>query len=92
MEKRGTLSGPFLVPAEAAVSGRIGLTGAWMLLENHRGSVPDSLLVWWRKQPKPVPRRRVERQRDGYAGEGAPLSRYCQVAAWQLNRKLAGKR
>lgn len=59
-------------------------------LRNHRKNVLDSLLRWWRKQPKPVPRRQIERQRDKYAVGSGELTPYCQVAIWWLQRKLGG--
>ena len=62
------------------------------ILKNHRKFVLDALLHWWRKQPKPVPRRRLERQRDKYTIGDGELNPHCQVAVWWLQRKLGRRR
>ena len=61
-------------------------------LRNNRKAVLDSLLHWWREQPKPAPRSRIERQRRKFAVGNGDLAPYCQVAIWQLDRKLAKMR
>ena len=58
-------------------------------LRNNRKAVLDSLLQWWREQPKPAPRSRIERQRRKFAVGNGDLAPYCQVAIWWLDRKLA---
>ena len=58
------------------------------ILKRNRKRVLDSLLFWWRKQRKPVPRRRIERKLNEYAEGNSELTPYCQVAAWWLQRKL----
>ena len=57
-------------------------------LRNNRKVVLESLLRWWGAQSKPVPRERIERQRDRYAVGNGALAPYCQVAVWWLQRKL----
>ena len=57
-------------------------------LKENRKVVLDSLLDWWRKQPKPVPRGRIERKRDKYTVGNSTLAPHCQVAVWWLQRKL----
>ena len=59
-------------------------------LKNNRKGVLDAVLCWWRAQLKPVPRGKVERQRDKYAAGSGELAPYCQVAVWWLQRKLGG--
>ncbi len=59
-------------------------------LKNNRKGVLDAVLRWWRGQPKPVPRGRIERQRDKYTAGNGELAPYCQVAVWWLQRKLGG--
>ena len=58
------------------------------VLRNNRKGVLDSVLCWWRKQPKPVPRRGIENKRKEYAAKGGDLTPYCQVAVWWLNQKI----
>lgn len=58
------------------------------ILKNNRKYVLDSLLFWWRKQRRPVPRRRIERKLNEYANGNGELTPYCQVAVWWLWRKL----
>lgn len=58
-------------------------------LRNNRKAVLDSLLQWWRAQPKPAPKGRIERQRHKFAVGNGDLAPYCQVAVWWLDRKLA---
>ena len=60
------------------------------LLKNHRKGVLDSVLRWWREQPKPVPPRRIERRRDEYTVGSGALKPYRQVAVWWLQRQLGG--
>lgn len=59
-------------------------------LKNNRKGVLDAVLRWWSRQPKPVPRGRIERQRDKYAVGSGELAPYRQVAVWWLQRKLGG--
>lgn len=61
-------------------------------LRNNRKVVLESLLRWWGAQSKPVPRERIERQRDRYAVGDGELAPYCQVAVWWLQRKLGRRR
>lgn len=58
------------------------------LLRKNRQKVLDAVLQWWRKEKKPVPRARIERQRDKYDTQSGELSPYCQVAVWWLQQKL----
>ena len=59
-------------------------------LKNNRKSVLNAVLHWWNEQSKPVPRERLERQRDKYAAKIGELDPHCQVAVWWLQRKLGG--
>ena len=58
-------------------------------LKNNRKALLDSLLNWWKKQPRPVSRRRIERKRREYDPGNGELTPYCQIAIWWLDRKLA---
>ena len=57
-------------------------------LRNHRKKALDAVLCWWRKQKKPVPRKRIEHQRDKCAVGSGELTPYRQVAVWWLQQKL----
>jgi hypothetical protein len=57
-------------------------------IRNHRKAILDAVLHWWRRQRRPVPRQRVERE---IARRNTPrrLDPYVHVGIWWLNRKLA---
>lgn len=59
-------------------------------LKEHRKSVFDSALEWWRKEKRhgPVLRQKIEREINKRLTLGGMLAPYCQVAVWLLNRKL----
>ena len=63
------------------------------LLKNSRKGVYDGILEWWKREKSrirgPVPRQRLERQRDRYLAGNAVLAPYSQVAVWLLGQKLA---
>jgi uncharacterized protein (TIGR02646 family) len=63
------------------------------VLKNNRKGVYDAVLEWWHsertKGQGPVPRHRIERERNRHAAGGAQLSPYGQVAVWLLDQKLA---
>ena len=63
------------------------------LLMNHRKGVLDGILEWWRRERArrrgSVPRARFERARDRQVGGPGELQRYCQVAVWWLDQRLA---
>ena len=56
------------------------MTGARVGRKNNRKAVLDSLLSWWDEQPRPVPLRRIERQRQKFDARNGFLIPYCQVA------------
>lgn len=61
-------------------------------LKNNRREVFNGILEWWRYEKArlrgPVPRSRIERQRDRWQGGTGELQPYCQVAVWLLNQRL----
>ena len=63
------------------------------LLKNNRKGVYDAVLAWWRSERSriqgPVPRQRIERERDRHVSGSGQLSPYGQVAVWLLGQKLA---
>lgn len=64
------------------------------VLKNNRKSVYDAVLEWWRSEKRrfkgPVPRNRIERERDRHAAGADELTPYGQVAVWLLSQKLEG--
>ena len=57
-------------------------------IRNHRMAILDAVLHWWRRQRRPVPRHRVEREIE--RRNLAPLlDPYVQVGIWWLERKIA---
>ena len=57
-------------------------------IRNHRMAILDAVLHWWRRQRRPVPRQRVEREIE--RRNVPPLhDPYVQVGIWWLERKLA---
>jgi uncharacterized protein (TIGR02646 family) len=64
------------------------------VLKNNRKGVYDAVFEWWRSERRriqgPIPRQRIERERDRYAAGGDQLAPYGQVAVWLLGQKLAG--
>ena len=63
------------------------------LLKNNRKGVYDAVLDWWKREKArmrgPIPRERIERERDRYVAGNGALTPYCQVAVWLLGQKLA---
>ena len=63
-------------------------------LKAHRKRVLDSTLAWWRREKGrirgPVPKQRLRRKREEQVGGIGELTPHAQVAAWWLDRKLAG--
>ncbi len=64
------------------------------VLKNHRKGVCDAVLEWVRNEKRrlrgPIPRGRIERERDRYVAGADALSPFGQVAVWLLNEKLGG--
>ena len=60
-------------------------------LKNNRKGVLDAVLDWWRLERAhgPVPRARVERERDRRIGAAGELQPFCQVAVWWLDQHLS---
>lgn len=62
------------------------------LLKNHRKSVYDAFLEWWRHEKRrlrgPVPRKCLERERARHVGGNGELNPFCQVAIWLIEQKL----
>ena len=62
------------------------------LLKNNRKVVLTAILDWWKREKErnhgPVPRARLERERDRCIAGGGHLSPYCQVAVWSLAQRL----
>ena len=62
-------------------------------LKNNRKELFDGILEWWRYEKAhlrgPVPRSRIERERDRWLGSTGELQPYCQVAVWLLEQRLA---
>lgn len=63
------------------------------VLRNNRKGVLDAVLDWWRREKArargPVPRARVQRERDRRVAGNGELAPFCQVAAWWLDQRLA---
>ena len=63
------------------------------VLRNHRKSVLNAVLDWWRHEKDriggPVPRSRVLRKRAAYVSDSSQFQPYCQVAVWWLDQRLA---
>jgi hypothetical protein len=63
------------------------------VLKNNRKSVFDAVLEWWKQEKArihgPVPRRRLEHERDRHVAGNGVLAPYCQVAVWSLGQRLA---
>ena len=63
------------------------------LLRNHRKGVLDAILRWWHLEKArvrgPVPRGRLEQERNRHADRPGTLAPYCQVAVWWLDQRLA---
>lgn len=64
------------------------------VLKNNRKGVYDAVLEWWRSERTrsqgPVPRQRIERERERHAAGGGQLAPYGRVAVWLLDQRLAG--
>ena len=61
-------------------------------LKNHRKSVLDAMLTWWRFRAEPAPSSRLEIEvRRRTAGDGL-LQPYVQVAVWWLEKRIARTR
>lgn len=64
------------------------------VLKNHRKGVCDAVLEWVRSEKRrlkgPIPRSRLERERDRHAAGADELSPFGQVAVWLLSEKLGG--
>jgi hypothetical protein len=62
------------------------------LLKNNRKGVLTAISEWWKREKEkthgPVPRARLERERDRYIAGGGHLAPYCQVAVWWLAQRL----
>jgi uncharacterized protein (TIGR02646 family) len=63
------------------------------ILKNNRKGVLDSLLDWWKQEKArlkgPVPRERLQQERDRRVAGAGELSPYCQVAVWWLEQRLS---
>lgn len=57
-------------------------------IRSHRRAILDAVLFWWRRQRRPVPRHRVEREIER-RNMPSVLDPYVQVGIWWLERKLA---
>ena len=61
-------------------------------LKNRRKGVLDAVLGWWRSEKVkikgPVPRSRLERERNRRTPQTGELKPYCQVAVWWLDQRL----
>ena len=57
------------------------------MLKSVRQGVLDAVLEWWRSR-SPVPRARLERERNRQAPGKGELQPYCQVAVWWLDQRL----
>jgi len=62
------------------------------VLKNNRKGILDAIIDW-RKREKdrirgPIPRDRLERERDRYLTGNGELAPYCQVAVWWLGQKI----
>ena len=58
------------------------------LLKRNRVEVLDGILTWWRKQQRPVPKRRLEQAIEIRSTPDGNLTPYNQVAIWWLEKKL----
>jgi uncharacterized protein (TIGR02646 family) len=62
-------------------------------LKNNRKGSLDAVLDWWRREKArtgaPVPRDRLERERNRRTGGVGELEPFCQVAVWWLDQRLA---
>jgi uncharacterized protein (TIGR02646 family) len=62
-------------------------------LKNNRKSVYDAVLDWWRREKTrtsgPVPRDRLERERDRHIVGNRALNPFCGVSMWLLAQKIA---
>lgn len=63
------------------------------ILKNNRKGVFDAVLDWWRREKNriqgPIPRERLQRERDRYTAGDGVLAPFSQVAVWLLRQKLA---
>lgn len=63
------------------------------LLKNNRKYILDAVLAWWKREKTriggPVPRERLERERDKHIAGNGEIAPYCQVAVWWLGQRLA---
>lgn len=63
------------------------------ILKNNRKGILDSLLHWWRHEKArlkgPVPRERLQQERDRRIAGTGELSPYCQVAVRWLEQRLS---
>ena len=62
-------------------------------LKNNRKGVRDGILDWWTQEKArlrgPVPRARLERERDRRINGSGDLQPFSQVAVWLLEQRLA---
>ena len=62
------------------------------LLKNNRKAVWDGIAEWWRGErnrlAQPVPRARLERERNRHADTSGALKPFSQVAVWWLDQRL----
>jgi len=62
-------------------------------LKNNRKGVMDAVLAWWKYEKKrlhgPVPRERLERERDRRMARVGELQPYFQVMLWWLEQRLS---
>lgn len=62
------------------------------LLRNSRKGILDAVLGWWRLTKEnikgPVPRDRLERQRNRWIPQTGDLKPFCQIAVWWFDQKL----
>lgn len=63
------------------------------VLKNGRKGVFDGVLGWWKHERErlhgPVPRSRLERERNLRIDGAAELEPFCQVAVWWLEQRLS---
>lgn len=62
-------------------------------LKNNRKGVLDAVLSWWRHEKGrlrgPVPRARIESERNRQISGAGELEPFCQVAIWWIEQRLA---
>lgn len=60
--------------------------------KNNRKAIFEAFVKWWRGEKNrihgPVPRQRIERERERHAAGTGHLAPYCQVTVWLLDQRL----